>query len=64
MKVAIDRDKCCGAGMCVLNAPDIFTQDEDDGLVVLLMSEPKDMLQDAARSAANLCPAQVIEVIE
>ena len=36
MRVAVDQDKCCGAGKCVLLAPEVFDQREDDGVVVLL----------------------------
>ena len=36
MKVTVDEDKCCGAGTCVLLAPDVFDQRDEDGIVVLL----------------------------
>lgn len=35
MGVQVDRERCVGAGMCALTAPDVFTQD-DDGLSVVL----------------------------
>ncbi len=37
MRVAADRDRCIGAGLCVMNAEEVFDQD-DDGLVVVLIS--------------------------
>jgi ferredoxin len=64
MRIRIDRDKCCGAGQCVLAAPDVFDQDENDGIVVLLDPAPPAELHEAVREAANICPAQVIEVDE
>ena len=30
MKVVIDQDKCVGAGQCVLLAPDVFDQRDED----------------------------------
>ena len=31
LRVEADRSKCMGAGMCALNAPEVFDQDEDAG---------------------------------
>ncbi|MFE4059271.1 ferredoxin, partial [Streptomyces sp. NPDC059096] len=39
MRVTVDQESCVGAGQCVLNAPDVFDQD-DDGFVVLLNEAP------------------------
>ena len=64
MIVEADRDRCIGAGQCVLAAPDLFDQDEDEGLVVLLVPEPAAGLEPAARAAAAACPASVITVRE
>ncbi|MEU3186011.1 ferredoxin [Streptomyces sp. NPDC006923] len=60
MKVTVDEDKCCGAGQCVLIAPGIFDQREDDGIVVLLQAEPDESSQAAVREAAQVCPAAAI----
>lgn len=64
MRVEADRDMCIGAGQCVLAAPGLFDQDEDDGLVVLLDPAPGAEQEDAARAAAAACPASVITVHE
>lgn len=40
MNIAVDADKCCGAGQCVLPAPEVFDQGEDDGIVILPAPEP------------------------
>ncbi|WP_345556986.1 ferredoxin [Streptomonospora halophila] len=40
MHVTGDRRVCVGAGQCVLAAPDVFGQDEDHGLVLVLQGEP------------------------
>ena len=62
MKVTIDQDKCCGAGTCVLLAPDVFDQRDEDGIVILLEENPGAEVQDAVREAANVCPASAITV--
>ena len=62
MKVAIDRSRCVGAGQCVRVAPDVFDQDEQDGLVVLVDTNPGDDIADYVRKAAQLCPAQAIRI--
>lgn len=33
--IQVDKERCVGAGMCALTAPDVFTQD-DDGLSEVL----------------------------
>ncbi|MEU3570123.1 ferredoxin [Kitasatospora sp. NPDC036755] len=62
MLVRIDQDKCCGAGHCVLAAPDVFDQREEDGIVVLLDAEPPAELHQAVRDAAAVCPATAIHL--
>ncbi|MER5622782.1 ferredoxin [Streptosporangium sp. NPDC002544] len=64
MKVTVDEAKCCGAGQCVLIAPEVFDQREDDGIIILLESEPAGNLHAAVREAAAVCPAAAIEVSE
>ena len=62
MRVRVDRDRCIGSGMCVLSAPEIFDQDEDDGVVVLLDERPPAGAHAAVLDAAERCPAAVIAV--
>lgn len=64
MKIEIDQEKCCAAGQCVMVAPEVFDQREEDGVVVLLDAEPPESEHAAAREAAQLCPALVITVRE
>lgn len=63
LKVRVDEHKCIGAGQCVLRAPKIFDQRED-GIVVLLDPTPPAELHEAARKAADLCPAEAITIEE
>ena len=56
MNVEIDREVCIGAGLCVLQAPAVFDQDEEDGRVVL-RRHPTDDDEPRARDAVLLCPS-------
>jgi ferredoxin len=63
MRITVDIERCVGAAQCVLAAPDVFDQD-DDGLVVLLTSDPSDTKYDAVRDAARHCPSSTISLAE
>ncbi len=62
MRVIIEEDKCCGAGQCVLAAPTVFDQREEDGIVVLLDETPPDDKLAEVKQAIRLCPALAIKV--
>ncbi|CAL9351413.1 Ferredoxin-2 [Streptomyces sp. enrichment culture] len=62
MRLTVDQDKCCGAGACVLTAPEVFDQRDEDGIVTLLTPEPAPEHHAAAREAAAVCPAAAIRV--
>lgn len=62
MKITVDEDKCCGAGTCVLLAPDLFDQRDEDGIVVLLNERPPAELHAIVREAASVCPGMAISV--
>ncbi|MDT5366149.1 MAG: ferredoxin [Mycobacterium sp.] len=64
MRVTVEADKCVAAGHCVLAAADVFDQDEDDGVVIVLDDEPGPEHHAAVRQAAQLCPAAVIRLSE
>lgn len=62
VKVVIDQDRCVGSGQCVLAAPEVFDQREDDGIVVLLEENPPQDQYEQTREAAQICPALAIEI--
>lgn len=64
MKVTVDEDRCCGAGQCVLLAPEVFDQREEDGIVALLDGRPPQSLHATVREAADVCPTAAIQVEE
>ena len=62
MRIVVDVERCRGAGLCALTAPEVFDQDEDDGTVVVLSDEPPQELHHAVGMAAQLCPNSVIRL--
>ncbi|MET0132736.1 MAG: ferredoxin [Kibdelosporangium sp.] len=60
MKIIADTGKCVGAGQCVLTAPTLFDQSEDDGTVIVLNDMPAGELVEKAREAAHVCPSQAL----
>ena len=61
MKVHADRDVCISAGNCVMAADTVFDQD-DDGIVVVLVDEVPDGEEGHVREAVRLCPSQALRV--
>jgi ferredoxin len=59
VKIVADKHKCIGAGTCVVIAPALFDQD-DDGLVDVLVDEPTDDQLDVLNEAIDFCPAQAL----
>lgn len=62
--VTVDQDRCCGAGQCVRNAPEVFDQREEDGVVLLLDARPPAELRSAVEDAVASCPAGAIRVTD
>jgi ferredoxin len=61
MRITVDIDRCVGGGQCVLSAPELFDQSDEDGTAVLLRQPlPED--EDEARQAARVCPASAIHL--
>jgi ferredoxin len=62
MRITVDRSRCIAAGQCVLKAPHVFDQDEQDGIVILMSESPALEFRDAARLAARVCPSEAITI--
>lgn len=62
VRILIDESRCCGAGACVLAAPQVFDQRDDDGVVILLNESPPAELLPGVRKAAQLCPGLAIRL--
>ncbi|GAA2711452.1 MULTISPECIES: ferredoxin [Actinoplanes] len=64
MRVEFDEPKCVAAGQCVMVAPDVFDQRDEDGVAIVLDAEPGPELHDEVREAAAVCPAAAIRLVE
>lgn len=63
-RIAADITRCCGSGMCVLSAPEVFGQNDDDGVVEILVAEPEPEQLTAVRTAVQGCPTSAISLEE
>ncbi|MDA3642722.1 (4Fe-4S)-binding protein [Saccharopolyspora indica] len=61
MRIEANRDVCVSAGMCVLNAPEVFDQD-DDGVVELLSAEVPAEQVEAVTRAVQVCPSGALRL--
>ena len=64
MHVEVNVPKCVASGQCVLIAPEVFDQRDDDGMVILLDDSPGPEHHDNVREAALVCPAAAIRLTE
>lgn len=63
LRVEVQPEICVGAGQCALVASAVFDQRDEDGVVVLLHSEPPAGEHDSVREAAGLCPSGAIRLV-
>ena len=74
MRVTIEREECTSCAACWEEYPEIFEENEDDEFAQIIAKlrvsadpgkgEVPDDLSEAAKSAAEECPAEVIHVEE
>ena len=64
MKVTVDQNICASSGNCVLNAPEVFDQRDEDGDVDLHNPNPSAEQVEGARRAAAACPSLAIHLEE
>jgi ferredoxin len=60
MRVLVEPARCAASGLCVLTAPQVFGQSDEDGTVELLDPTPATALQSQVRAAAARCPSRAI----
>ncbi|MEU1087050.1 ferredoxin [Streptomyces sp. NPDC005576] len=61
MRVTVDRPRCVASGQCVMVAPAVFDQD-DDGIVHLLLDRPEAEHHEDVKEAVAVCPAAAIRL--
>jgi ferredoxin len=72
VSVTIDRDGCISCGACWSSCPEVYVENEDDGLSSIQPEyqtngdlgegEVPDELGDCATDGADSCPVEVIHV--
>jgi ferredoxin len=63
VKITADRDVCISAGNCVMAAAAVFDQD-DDGIVEMLVDDVPADEEDHVREAVKLCPSKALQVTD
>lgn len=64
MRITVDRERCIGAGQCVLTDPEIFDQSEEDGRVLLHTAHPPQEAAAAVRRAIQFCPSNALALTD
>lgn len=60
--VKVDPHRCISSGNCADLVPDVFSQDPEDGVVILLAATPEGSLRGVIEEAVALCPARAISL--
>jgi ferredoxin len=61
MKIAADRDRCEGHGLCADTAPEVYDLD-DEAVVVLRHAVVPGDLERKAEAGARVCPVAALRV--
>jgi ferredoxin len=64
MHVHADQNICATSGQCVESVPEIFTERDGDGVVVVREPRPPERFWQPVRDAARRCPVAAITVAE
>ncbi|MEV3861004.1 ferredoxin [Streptomyces sp. NPDC050095] len=64
MRIEIDKERCVGAGMCALTAPDVFTQDDDGFSEVLPGRAERAGEHPLVQEAVRACPVGAVSLAE
>ena len=64
LNVVVEYQKCTAAGQCLLAAPNVFDQSDENGTIVLLDPTPPESERPRVLDAINRCPASVISLAD
>lgn len=64
MRVEVEEPRCVAAGQCVMAAPDVFDQRDEDGVALVLDATPGADRHERVRQAAAVCPGTAIRLVE
>lgn len=63
VRIAVDRDKCQGHGMCVMHAPDSFVIDPDTGVAEVVPGGGARSSLEALELTEQMCPVHAITIL-
>jgi ferredoxin len=63
IEVSVNRNKCCGYGLCAEICPEVFELD-DMGFALVTGAAVPQALAGRAREAAETCPEEAITIRE
>lgn len=63
IRIELDEPRCVASGLCVMAAPDVFDQRDDDGIAIVLTDEPAEDSLPGVREAVTLCPAAALRLL-
>jgi ferredoxin len=62
MKVTVDLRLCQGYVCCVMEAPEVFDVNDEEGKAIVLVDSPEETLRDKVKTAERSCPSRAITV--
>ena len=62
MRATVDRGRCQGHALCVMNTPELFDLDDEDSRAYVLSDPVPEPLAGPAQSAAGNCPERAISL--
>ena len=60
MRIVADRDVCQSFGLCALTAPEVFSNDDDGYVVLLVDGDLPPELEQRAAEGAGMCPVKAL----
>ena len=64
MKIVVDFDLCQGHGVCVEEAPELFSLDAATSKVVVRDENPPEALRAKLAAAVKYCPTRALRIVE
>ena len=61
MQIQIKRSECCGNGVCVETAPDVFAMDSQHKATVM---DAEAATEELLRESVDSCPCQAIRLFD
>jgi len=63
IRIALDRDKCQGHGVCVMHAPETFVIDPDTGVAEVLPDGALRSSRESLDLTEQMCPVHAIRIL-